>query len=293
MTARGVSKRFLFGMIFFISLALMFPVHAGAGGGLLTGEVRKSPTNEVIAGASVTTHTPSCQSPCYIRSTSTLSNGVYIITNHPLGQYTVKITYGGYQDHNDSFDLQYDNQTIIRSATMIPLCTDNDSDGYGNPGNASCPNGPATDCNDGNPAISPGAAEICDGTDNDCDAYIDEGFTDTDSDGVADCVDSDDDNDGIPDASDTCPLTKPAKVAGVYYNTLQAAYNGAAEGAAVQSQTTTFTGDLDINIDNKTVTIEGGYDCSYSTVTGMTTINGKMTISYGKVIIGTGNLKVQ
>jgi hypothetical protein len=55
-------------------------------------------------------------------------------------------------------------------------CTDNDSDGYGNPGDASCPNGSASDCNDSNAAIHPGAAEKCNGVDDDCDGQIDEGF---------------------------------------------------------------------------------------------------------------------
>ena len=36
-------------------------------------------------------------------------------------------------------------------------CIDNDGDGYGSPGNATCPNGSATDCNDNNSAIHPGA----------------------------------------------------------------------------------------------------------------------------------------
>ncbi len=55
-------------------------------------------------------------------------------------------------------------------------CIDNDVDGYGNPGNSICSNGAATDCNDNNFNINPGATEICDdGVDNDCDTQIDEG----------------------------------------------------------------------------------------------------------------------
>jgi hypothetical protein len=61
------------------------------------------------------------------------------------------------------------------------------------------------DCDDGNIAIFPGAAEICDGTDNDCDGVVDEGL-DADGDGLADCFDNcpavanpgQEDSDGTP-----------------------------------------------------------------------------------------------
>jgi hypothetical protein len=55
-----------------------------------------------------------------------------------------------------------------------PACVDQDSDGYGNPGHASCPNGPALDCNDQSAAAHPGAAEIYDLLDNDCNSEVDE-----------------------------------------------------------------------------------------------------------------------
>ncbi len=62
------------------------------------------------------------------------------------------------------------------------------------------------DCDDDNATIFPGATEICDGEDNNCDGNTDEGFTDTDNDGEADCVDDDDDGDGVLDSNDNCPL---------------------------------------------------------------------------------------
>jgi hypothetical protein len=73
-----------------------------------------------------------------------------------------------------------------------PPCTDNDGDGYGNPGSASCANGAATDCNDADPSVNPGAVEVCgDGKDNDCDGQMDEGCAqgcvcDLNSDGICD-----------------------------------------------------------------------------------------------------------
>jgi len=60
-----------------------------------------------------------------------------------------------------------------------PACNDSDGDGYGNPGDASCANGAATDCNDNNAAVNPAAPEICDNSDNNCNGRVDEGVTTT------------------------------------------------------------------------------------------------------------------
>lgn len=38
--------------------------------------------------------------------------------------------------------------------------------------------------------------EVCDGVDNNCDIFIDEGFVDTDGDKIFDCIDDDIDDDG-------------------------------------------------------------------------------------------------
>jgi hypothetical protein len=53
------------------------------------------------------------------------------------------------------------------------------------------------DCDDTNPAVHPGAAEICDGLDDDCDGLIDEDVNGVDSDA-----------DGLRNACDNCPLDK-------------------------------------------------------------------------------------
>ncbi len=51
-----------------------------------------------------------------------------------------------------------------------PICIDNDQDGYGE----NCL--PGSDCDDGNGAVNPGMAEICDnGIDDDCNGQVDEG----------------------------------------------------------------------------------------------------------------------
>ena len=75
---------------------------------------------------------------------------------------------------------------------------DDDGDGYKDD----------VDCQPKNAAIYPGAEELCDGKDNDCDGDLDEGFIDTDADGKANCVDTDDDGDGDPDGNDCKPLDK-------------------------------------------------------------------------------------
>ena len=62
------------------------------------------------------------------------------------------------------------------------------------------------DCDDGDAAINPLAAETCDAVDQDCDGDIVEFFTDTDGDLDPDCIDPDDDNDGDSDGSDCAPL---------------------------------------------------------------------------------------
>ncbi len=112
---------------------------------------------------------------------------------------------------------------------------DTDGDGYGDPGTSvqsiTQPAGyvaDSTDCNDGNAAVNPGAAEVCNGIDDNCDGQTDEGlplqtyYLDADGDGygsadntteacsqfagyVSDNSDCNDNSSSIsPDAAEAC-----------------------------------------------------------------------------------------
>jgi hypothetical protein len=112
-------------------------------------------------------------------------------------------------DRDDDCDGTTDEDDASDATTWY---RDVDGDGYGRTGvtYVACdvPSGYAatsTDCDDDDATSHPGASEICDGADNDCDSSIDEGFTDADGDGYASCVDC---NDTIaarhPGAYDIC-----------------------------------------------------------------------------------------
>jgi MYXO-CTERM domain-containing protein len=133
----------------------------------------------------------------------------------------------------DGIDSNCDGDTD--SALMTTFYRDADADGYGDPASATractSPAGHVTltgDCNDTASAVHPGAVELCDGVDNDCDGSTDEGvgtytyYPDADGDGYGDsgtaltgCTipagmvtvggDCDDGDAGIhPDATEAC-----------------------------------------------------------------------------------------
>ena len=78
--------------------------------------------------------------------------------------------------------------------------TDLDNDGYGT--GAACN---PVDCNDADSTINPGAAELCNGVDDDCDNSVDEGW-DGDGDGVTSCGGDCNDGNGnvYPGAPELC-----------------------------------------------------------------------------------------
>lgn len=66
------------------------------------------------------------------------------------------------------------------------------------------------------------------------------------------------------------------------YQTLQDAYDNAADGAVIRLKTGTLTGTL-LAARSIKVTVEGGYDAGYATIMGETAIDGSVKVRSGKV----------
>lgn len=121
---------------------------------------------------------------------------------------------------NDCDDLIDDADSSVDDGTQSTWYLDGDGDGYGDASTSqlSCTQpseyvSDDTDCDDGVASTYPGATEVCDGLDNDCNPATG-GDTDTDDDGVLDCESScsaagddltDSDQDGLLDACDPSP----------------------------------------------------------------------------------------
>ncbi len=130
------------------------------------------------------------------------ASGIFKLRYVPEGAYTLRVSIP---------DQPEDTQPVlvvkgqVTDLGVVAICPDKDNDGFT----------VEVDCNDNNALIFPGAAEVCDGFDNDCDGETDEvgcsACTDADNDGFfaqAGCltaVDCDDSSNIInPTADEIC-----------------------------------------------------------------------------------------
>ena len=126
----------------------------------------------------------------YIETSACGSTGYARIENYQLlksGTYTVLVRDCIFVGDTGNYNI-----TFVKIPPS-PNCCDMDGDGYMNRG---CPDG--SDCNDNDPKVNPGTAEICDnGIDDDCDELIDNDDPD-----CSDPCEGDFDRDGDVDGSD-------------------------------------------------------------------------------------------
>lgn len=217
---------------------------------------------------------------------------------------SMSVTKTGYNTFTDSLSL-ISGDAKLKDVSMTPTCWDGDGDGYGNPGSTSCSSGSAEDdCDDSDASINPGATEIvADGIDQDCNGE-DWCYLDSDGDTYGSTSEIDDvDGDlncatgaGVSDNNTDCddgdanlnPGGEPVRVMGsstTYYSSLQTAYDSASDGDTIECKETTLSEDIDMDR-GITVIVEGGYDCSFSSVSGITTVSSStsgITISDGTV----------
>jgi hypothetical protein len=79
----------------------------------------------------------------------------------------------------------------------------------------------------------------------------------------------------------------PVRVVGpptVYYDSLQAAYDKVVGTATIQSRAVTLKEGLTLG-NPVTIVIKGGYDAGYATQTGATTLQGKLTVGKGSLLV--------
>ncbi len=172
-------------------------------------------------------------------------------------------------------------------------------------GSQTCNNGTLEEitCTPGLPS-----AETCNNIDDNCDTSTDEGCDD-DGDGYCDdtmtvegapvpvCSSSvdgpgDDCDDGDLNIYPGGPAVRKVGTPHLYYSLFQLAYDNTAPAGTLQIQDHEFIEVISLD-DDTTVIFQAGYDCSFSTNTGKTTVTGSMTINNGVVTIQSGTLEVR
>jgi len=117
----------------------------------------------------------------------------------------------------DEKDNDCDGLEDLNDSDCIQSCDDLDGDGYGDPGHASCYRGAGFDCDDSSIETYPGALELCDGYDNNCDGITTSDESDIDGDGYLACSDwvsGHPHYDGGDDCDDTSAAAHPGATEG-------------------------------------------------------------------------------
>jgi PKD repeat protein len=70
-----------------------------------------------------------------------------------------------------------------------------------------------------------------------------------------------------------------------FYTSIQSGYIAAADSKSIMVQAEAFTEDINLNL-NKTISLLGGYNCEFSSIIGVTTVNGNLITNDGETIIG-------
>ncbi|NOY67936.1 MAG: hypothetical protein GXP53_00360, partial [Deltaproteobacteria bacterium] len=106
--------------------------------------------------------------------------GGYVTDNTDCNDTNNAVNPGADEICNNNIDDDCDGTTDINAVDQQTYYQDSDSDGYGDASVSttacSLPTGYVADnddCNDTDSAINPGADDVCDGVDNDCDGFVD------------------------------------------------------------------------------------------------------------------------
>ncbi|MBK6751986.1 MAG: putative metal-binding motif-containing protein [Flavobacteriales bacterium] len=126
---------------------------------------------------------------------------------------------------NGTFQGTCDGSEMCVNGFCVP-CTDNDADGF-----TTCQG----DCDDNNLNINPGAVEVCDGSDNDCNGTTDEGCAPEVCDGI------DNDGDGLTDAADPSLILVPCENQIGVCNSVQKSSNLCVGGTWLTCATSDYT----------------------------------------------------
>lgn len=214
-------------------------------------------------------------------------------TDYDFPSYLAVTTNDSHSIEADPLFIDYANNDF-RPAAGSPVCTMSETGGY--IGAVACIGSDTDSDNDG---MTDGFEIVYGLNFND---PLDTDF-DNDYDGLTnleefwagtDPTNPDSDNDGIVDGADNCPNISPINIAGtsLYYASIQSTYDAAVNLDIILSQEEYLSGALNFNNDIS-LTMRGGFDCSYATNTGKTVIKGELKMSKGSIKIDSGSFKFE